>query len=196
MSKNMTVDCRGWLAWSRVLSARCLLPSVVICPFSSLHSAAYLWPWLVILILLAALREETGRDDRQDERRGQESLRHVFQLLAVSTWKRHHKHSHFTDSCKHAMMRMILCSNPRGVVDGFLHEAWIQVQRKGIFAGPYFNEKAAARRKAEGLRRRAWFIMINYVPWISLGTFSAKICVQASSDTLNSLSRMQSGPEK
>lgn len=52
-------------------------------------------------------------------------------------------------------MRMILCSNPRGVVDGFLLEAWIQVQRKGIFAGPYFNEKAAARRQAEGLTRPA-----------------------------------------
>jgi hypothetical protein len=37
--------------------------------------------------------------------------------------------------------------NPKGICDAMLLEAWVQVQRKGLKEGPYFNEKAAKRRK-------------------------------------------------
>jgi hypothetical protein len=39
--------------------------------------------------------------------------------------------------------------NPSGVADGFLREAWVQVQRKGILKGPYYNAAAAERRNSE-----------------------------------------------
>ena len=38
--------------------------------------------------------------------------------------------------------------NPSGVADGFLLEAWVQVQRKGLVNGPYYNKAAAGRQKA------------------------------------------------
>ena len=37
--------------------------------------------------------------------------------------------------------------NPKGICNAMLLEAWIQVQRKGVKEGPFFNEKAAKRRK-------------------------------------------------